>query len=302
MHCELLSPFGIGEILKRRIRISIFQGYRNHKMLFFSLLTLFVVLTNANFEPYQLNGGLVAAVAGKDYSLIASDTRMMDGGYEIYSRNHLSSRMWSVHDCNAELLNKDGSVKLPNGEYEVRISKKTPTFIASAGCSADCEALKRYLRLDLKAYDSFLQPQQVAALLSNILYQRRGFPYYAFCVVAGCGEAGGEAYVYDAIGSFEQVAVASSGTGRELLQPVLDRLFSSSSATVTHTAGVMPKVVATQVDCDARDAIERIIQAYQAVTEREIGVGDSLVICVTQKQADKDVVICKTMRVPLKQH
>lgn len=264
------------------------------------LLSVLLVLTTAEFEPYQLNGGLVSAVAGKDYCLLASDTRMMDGGYEIFTRDHLSSRLWGIADH--KFLHQDGSLTLKEGTEEV--TSKPSTFVASAGCSADCEALKRHLRLDVRAHGANLYPHQVAALLSNTLYQRRGFPYYAFCVVAGCGTAGGEAYVYDAIGSYEQVAVASSGTGRELLQPILDRLFTSSSSAFQSgvtIAGVMPKVVSTQVDCEAEEAVERIIQAYQAVTEREIGVGDSLVIFVTQQRTDGQVA-CKTIRVPLKQH
>jgi hypothetical protein len=64
----------------------------------------------------------------------------------------------------------------------------------------------------------------------------------------------------------------------------------------------MPKVVATQVDCTSDAAVERIIQAYQAVTEREIGVGDYLVIFVMQKHAESGAIVCKTIRVPLKQH
>jgi 20S proteasome alpha/beta subunit len=86
-------------------------------------------------------------------------------------------------------------------------------------------------------------PASTALALHHELYSHRGFPYYAFCLVAGltnparCGDdvvtgggsdsGAGSVYVYDAIGSYEQVAVASAGSGREYLQPILDRLFSS---------------------------------------------------------------------------
>ncbi len=79
--------------------------------------------------------------------------------------------------------------------------------------------------------------RSVANLLQQILYGLRSFPYYAFCVVAGLdrrrrgGEKEGAVYVYDAIGSYERVAVCCAGTGRELLQPILDRSFSPSSPT-----------------------------------------------------------------------
>ena len=75
----------------------------------------------------------------------------------------------------------------------------------------------------------------VVAEFTQVLYGRRGFPYYAFCVVAGIDNhcdfdsREGAVYVYDAIRSYERVAVGCSGTGREMLQPILDCLSSESS-------------------------------------------------------------------------
>lgn len=38
------------------------------------------------FSPYSDNGGSVVAIAGDDYAVIASDTRLSGNGYSIFSR------------------------------------------------------------------------------------------------------------------------------------------------------------------------------------------------------------------------
>ncbi|KAL3757784.1 hypothetical protein ACHAWU_000425 [Discostella pseudostelligera] len=392
--------------------------------------------TSQTFDPYQLNGGLVAAVAGKDYVLIASDTRLTDGGYGIKSRNYLSGRIWSAHstftsasmaspstssfttspiqlenDENYDgdtspftlrristdtLWSSDGSLIVSSNNNVVndrssetttlaqkqimdmdkinsytthiksnRIQSNTlPIMIGSAGCASDCEALKRRMRLELDAllsssYSSGIEVQSVANLLQQILYGRRTFPFYSFCVVAGIdtrgvvrgGEKGGvgAVYVYDAIGSYERVAVACAGTGRELLQPVLDRVFTSSqqrprrrrkcfggelssvedgaidevdeeveeeheSITTIPAAkqqvgiaGSLRPPVITHVSCPWEEAVRNIAHAYMSVAEREISVGDEVVICVVHASSEiklgsgnEDVV--NVFRYPLKKH
>lgn len=272
--------------------------------------------SSSSFSPYELNGGLVTAVAGNDFCIVAADTRMFGGGgYLLQSRNHLSSRLWSVEDDTwladvEDLLRagpdegpgdggEDGGVvclKQPRRRVQATSSSRPPIMIGSAGCSTDCCQLQRTVRADVRAASYFGQlsrsdPDQVATMLSQTLYNRRGFPYYAFCVVGGIDRRDGgrgRVYVYDAIGSYEQVAVAAAGTGRELMQPILDRLFESVSG---------PK----QVEGDADDAIRTLCRAYRSVSEREIGVGDKLVLHVSELQPNGDVA-CRVLVVPLKQH
>jgi 20S proteasome alpha/beta subunit len=427
------------------------------------ILEALVVYSSAQkFDPYQLNGGLVAAVAGKDYVLIASDTRLTDGGYGVHSRRYLSGRLWSASSAssstssaatavtndsvvssssngdvsigdgdknniiittrsNNNLLqspstihcwDSDGSLLLPptiqNNNIIISTNAHTasllqheslpppttttitnppPTIIGSAGCASDCESLKRRMRLELDAFDNNnnhnLCVSSVANLLQQILYSRRGFPFYSFCVVAGLippsaaesllsGGGGGSGkmkkrrimegavYVYDAIGSYERVAVGSAGTGRELLQPILDQLFSGSATTAedhdgdggdkssitihnndNHSnngksgdilaippmkqrvgvAGSLRPPVPTTVRCTVEDAVRNVARAYQSVAEREISVGDEVVICVVRSAAtassssaaaaaaaaggEEELVegaVLKVYRYPLKKH
>ena len=171
-----------------------------------------------------------------------------------------------------------------------------------------------------------MTPDQTAVTLSQILYSRRGFPYYSFCVVAGLSDAAsassvGQVYGYDAIGSYEQLAATCSGTGRQLMQPILDRKFkaavqqqqqqvlrvaalNSASSTATsdtdasnknnHASSssshnklrIVNNIPATHVDCETpEEAVKILLAAYRSVSEREIGVGDHVVFYAVQRMA-----------------
>jgi hypothetical protein len=51
-----------------------------------ALLVCMLTLVISAFEPYADNGGTVVGIAGRDYCMIAADTRLADG-YGISSRN-----------------------------------------------------------------------------------------------------------------------------------------------------------------------------------------------------------------------
>lgn len=277
-----------------------------------SLLTLFLlhlllvplVWASSKFEPYELNGGLVCAIAGKDFCIVATDTRLSASGYLLQSRNHIATRLWSTSNEPSVLEKVETVLREQTEDPEFATQtvplSEAPLLIGSAGCSTDCQALQQDLTKDLKAAQHFGQvrrnePSQVATLLSQTLYQRRNFPYYAFCVAAGLDQASsqGMAFCYDAIGSYEQVAVAVAGTGRESLQPILDRLFVSSPSTSS-------KDVSRVVEGTASSAISKVCQAYRSVSEREIAVGDKLVLHVT-KRDENGHVQCEVLIAPLKE-
>uniref|UniRef100_A0A7S3VDU1 Proteasome subunit beta n=1 Tax=Chaetoceros debilis TaxID=122233 RepID=A0A7S3VDU1_9STRA len=360
---------------------------------FFTLIP--IAFTTAKFEPYALNGGLVSAVAGKDYVIIASDTRMTDGGYSIMTRDYMTSRIWDATGVSSSAssssldgddndngngnpygggLNSDGSLVIPKKEasvpasYEIDendinegISIKTsftqcPTFIASAGCASDCEALKRKMRSEISAHKYWnhgagtLTPSGIANLLMMTLYSRRTFPFYSFCILAGLDaspspsldEHGDEdenenedgnahVHVYDAIGSHERVAVASAGNGREMLQPILDRLFatgteaeadgeieianSKKSKLNRDDRAIHPSEqrvglkllppVETYVKCNEREAVGMLVRGYRSVAEREISIGDNVVVCVLKRHwrgTGTTRFETEVLRFPLKKH
>ena len=73
-----------------------------------------------SFSPYEMNGGTVAAISGKNFCVIASDTRC-SSGYEILSRN-----VSHLHTLNAN------------------------NILASSGCKTDIDQLRSVLDIRFK--------------------------------------------------------------------------------------------------------------------------------------------------------
>ena len=284
------------------------------------LLLLLLSLAAANdFDPYIDNGGLVAAIAGKDFGIIACDTRMKGpGGYLLQSRTRFEDRLWSLDDDDDELEEEASSsrpdilkraLQNPSSSKEPLIVNEEiypngslpPAFCASAGCAADARQLQDTMRQELRAVSgrgvlSTTSPKSFATLLSQTLYTRRGFPYGVHCVLLSWDTAKQypNAFVYDAIGSFEHLAVVANGEGKALLQPILDRSFHATASN------------RNVVEETKEQAIAALMKAYQAVSERDIAVGDRLLLCVTSRETQESQedpkYKCQWIIVPLKEH
>ena len=156
---------------------------------------------HASWSPYDDNGGTVVAVAGDTYCIVAASTRLSTG-YSILTRN------------------------------QTKVLRLSDTcMIASAGMQADRQALHKMLHTRHVQYQfshrKSMSANAVAQLLSTTLYHKRFFPYYTFNLCCGLDEEGrGAIYSYDAIGSFERVGFGCQGSGKDLIQPVLEQAVS----------------------------------------------------------------------------
>ena len=202
------------------------------------------------FNPYVMNNGTVAAVAGKDFCKVVGDTRCTLG-FQILSRNL------------------------------TKITKLTDKcVIATAGMRVDAIALHKLLQTRVKVYQrKFKKSPDIAAiaqLLSNTLYGRRFFPYYTFNLLCGVNSAGeGAIYGYDAIGSYDRVNCGGMGSGQEIIIPMLDNQIKDHNVLEPEAPESQEKITNL-----LRDALH-------ACCERDIYTGDSLDIVTIDKDGIK---------------
>ncbi|KAI8067811.1 nucleophile aminohydrolase [Gongronella butleri] len=205
------------------------------------------------FEPYDDNGGTSVAIAGKDFCVVAADTRQSTG-YSINSR--FSPKAYVLSDT---------------------------SVIAMNGFHADGLTLKKVLDQRLKWYkfnhDKNMSSDAIAQMLSITLYQRRFFPYYSFCVLGGVDENGeGGVYCYDAIGSYERELARASGSASALIQPFLDNQVNKKN---------MQNVSHAPLELD--EVLRIVKDAFTSATERDIYTGDTLQICIIRKDQPVEV-------------
>lgn len=143
---------------------------------------------------------LCVAIAGKDFCVVAADTRISQG-FNILSREHSKT------------------------------TRLTDTcVITSGGMVADIETLHKLLISKVKIYERTFKKspsiESLAQLLGNTLYSRRFMPFYAFNLLCGLDKEGkGIVYGYDAIGSYDKLTYGVQGSGSELGAPILDNQF-----------------------------------------------------------------------------
>jgi 20S proteasome subunit beta 6 len=201
------------------------------------------------FYPYDYNGGTVLAVAGKDFVVLAGDTRMSTG-YSIKSRN--VSKLMTLTD---------------------------DTVLATAGFRGDITTLQKQLRAKLTQYEhqhgESIKVSAVAQMLGNTLYGKRFFPYYTWNVLAGMdGDGVGAVYSYDPVGNYERVRVSVTGSGESLIQPLLDNQLERQHQQL----GAKPPPL--HVDLTEAQTVELVKDAFTSAGERDIRTGDSVEICV----------------------
>ncbi|XP_007909636.1 proteasome subunit beta type-1 [Callorhinchus milii] len=206
------------------------------------------------FSPYAFNGGTVLALAGDDFCIVASDTRLSEG-YSIHSRD--SPKCY----------------KLTN-----------ETVLGCSGFHGDCLTLTKIIDARLKMYkhsnNKTMTSGAIAAMLSTILYSRRFFPYYVYNIIGGLDEHGkGAVYSFDPVGSYQRDTYKAGGSASAMLQPLLDNQIGYKN---------MQNVKREELSLE--EATQLIKDVFISAAERDIYTGDSLKICTITKDGTREDV------------
>uniref|UniRef100_A0A1B6EQR0 Proteasome subunit beta n=1 Tax=Cuerna arida TaxID=1464854 RepID=A0A1B6EQR0_9HEMI len=204
------------------------------------------------FSPYDDNGGTTVAIAGPDFCVIASDTRL-GTGYSILTR-----------------------------EQPKLFRLSSTTVLGSSGCWCDTLSLSRLLEARLQMYlhehNKPMATPAVAQMMSTVMYNKRFFPYYVSNILAGLDNEGkGAVYSYDPIGHYARSDYRASGNSGALLQSLLDNQIGFKNM-----EGVIPTPPTLE------KALVLIKDAFISAAEREIATGDAIRINIITKDGIRE--------------
>ena len=98
--------------------------------------------------------------------------------------------------------------------------------LATAGLVGDLQVLARYLNAEANLYrlkrEMRMPVKSAATLMSNILNQRKFYPYYVQLVLGGYDETGGHVYSLDAAGGAIPDKYTAGGSGSPYVFGVLE--------------------------------------------------------------------------------
>lgn len=209
----------------------------------------------SRFSPYTDNGGTVVAIAGKDFAVIASETRL-SSGYQIYTRDQ--PKMFELTD---------------------------KTVLGITGCWCDALTFAKVIGTRVKNYyyehNQKISTDACAQLISTMLYYKRFFPYYVSNILAGLDEEGkGIVYSYDPIGHCEKHLYHAGGSAGTLIQPFLDNRIG-----LNNIRGLAPGPPA---EMTLEETLNMIKDIFVSAGERDIYVGDAVDLrIITAKGVEK---------------
>ena len=145
--------------------------------------------------------------------------------------------------------------------------------LATAGLVGDLQVLARYLNAEANLYrlkrDIKIPIKSAATLMSNILNQRKFYPYYVQLVLGGYDESGGHVYALDAAGGAIPDKYTSAGSGSPYVFGVLEDIYRD--------------------DITTNEGVDIAIRAIHAAKSRDSASGGETNIAVITKDGFKEI-------------
>jgi 20S proteasome subunit beta 6 len=217
---------------------------------------------------YTDNGGSTLGITGKDFAILAGDTRMTSG-YNIHTR--YAPKVFRIGD-----------------EEDSRI------VLSVVGYAADGNALKERLDAIVKNYKfqhgKPISVKACAQRLSTILYSKRFFPYYVHAILGGLDEEGkGALYSYDPVGSYEREQCRAAGAAASLIMPFLDNQVNYKNQ-YQPGSGEGHNLQPRALESLSQDHVVALVKdAFTSATERHIEVGDGLQMLIIKADGIKEI-------------
>ena len=145
--------------------------------------------------------------------------------------------------------------------------------LATAGLVGDLQILARYLNAEANLYrlkrDVKMPVQSAATLMSNILNQRKFFPYYVQLILGGFDSSGGHIYSLDAAGGAIPDKYTAGGSGSPYVFGVLEDNFRENMS--------------------SDEGIDLAIRAISAAKARDSASGGDINVAVITKDGFREI-------------
>ncbi len=145
--------------------------------------------------------------------------------------------------------------------------------LATAGLVGDLQVLARYLNAEANLYrlkrEMKMPVKSAATLMSNILNQRKFYPYYVQLILGGYDETGGHVYSLDAAGGAIPDKYTASGSGSPYVFGVLEDNYKDGLS----------------ID----EGINLAIRSITAATNRDSASGGDINIAIINKDGFKEL-------------
>jgi len=145
--------------------------------------------------------------------------------------------------------------------------------LATAGLVGDLQVLARYLNAEANLYrlkrEARMPVKSAATLMSNILNQRKFYPYYVQLILGGYDNTGGHVYSLDAAGGAIPDKYTSAGSGSPYVFGVLEDNYRD--------------------DMTASEGVDLAVRAITAAMNRDSASGGMINVAVINEDGFKEI-------------